>query len=382
VRKNFVRFFWSSDLATLAVYSSDPREHNVKTDRLVTGRQHRHFAVETGVVEELPKLWQLLQSRRLIDLHSAVDPILDRYDVDAQPRPVDRVEDFQFRSLDVERQVVDVRAAERRGNGVQRETDDVDLRLLPPADEREVRRVHLADDAAAEAGRLEANGRRSALGAEARPQHVRPTVPVEQRAVKVRVGLDEQSGPVALQLEEQRVGTDLAVAGAALDEEAVSSLRQQTVDERRLAVPRRVRVPRNDAPLARRRRLRDLPADVVEQLLVVRREPVAADAVQYVSHLVRRAEASSTRRRRVRAVDASATDSQLSNDQVQSGRHDEEHDGADRQHQQRHRADAAATRSFHFHTCQRSAPISGVFINCETQPSVQPQSTRHSSVDP
>ena len=101
-------------------------------------------------------------------------------------------------------------------------------------------RVHLVANSSEQAGRLDARGLRSA-GAEARPQHVRSSILGEQCALKVGVRLDEQPGPVALELEEQRVGERLAVGGAALDEEAVSTSRQKAVDKRRLAGLRHVR---------------------------------------------------------------------------------------------------------------------------------------------
>ena len=64
-----------------------------------------------------------------------------------------------------------------------------------------------------------------------------------KRRAQFRVAFDEQARPVAIQLEEQRLGEPLAVEGAALDEETVAPPMQQTVDELRVAVTNRFEAP-------------------------------------------------------------------------------------------------------------------------------------------
>jgi len=59
------------------------------------------------------------------------DPVLHRDDVHAQARPVHGGEDFQFRSLDVERQVVHVGDAQCCRDGVEWETAHIDLAAAP-----------------------------------------------------------------------------------------------------------------------------------------------------------------------------------------------------------------------------------------------------------
>ena len=75
-------------------------EDDVETARVTATRQQTHFAVDSGVAEQLTQIFQLRQRRVLIDADptSTPDPILDRHDVDAQSHPVYSAEDFHFRS--------------------------------------------------------------------------------------------------------------------------------------------------------------------------------------------------------------------------------------------------------------------------------------------
>ena len=86
------------------------REYNIETTGVAAIRQQTYFPVDAGVAEELTQVFELLQRRRLINsyLISTVDPILHCYNVNVQPRPVDRAQDFYFRSFDIERQVINV----------------------------------------------------------------------------------------------------------------------------------------------------------------------------------------------------------------------------------------------------------------------------------
>ena len=52
--------------------------------------------------------------------------------------------------------------------------------------------------------------------------------------VSLEVWFNQNSGPVALQLKEQRVAEGLAIVGATLDEEAVRLVAQKLVDDRGL----------------------------------------------------------------------------------------------------------------------------------------------------
>lgn len=198
--------------------------------------------MDAGLTEELSKFRKLRQRRRHVypGLTAASYHVLHGYHVDTKPRPVHGAEDFHFRSLDVQRQVVDVGDVERRHDGVERETVDGDFRFHSGGEASDVRRGHHVGDTADHVGRLQLLSGRPSLGGQARPQHVRPSVGVEQGSVEARVRFDQEAVPAAFQLEEQRVGVSLAVRCAALDEKSAETRREKIVNDCRLAELRRV----------------------------------------------------------------------------------------------------------------------------------------------
>ena len=100
----------------------------------------------------------------------------------------------------------------------------------------------------------------------------------------VRVGLDQKSGPVAMQFEEQRVGVQFAASCAALDEEAIATSGQKLVDERRLTNLWRVPCAWScELAWSGQRRLRDMATNIIDELLT----ELVVSTIQYMEHLIR-----------------------------------------------------------------------------------------------